>query len=228
VSSTTSPSPVVGKPDEIVKRLDERAVSACKKLDALNRVLGLKGSNRTTLLRARDVLLAQVADIEALSAEVAGLADPATVRVNILRGTIAIPDDLVWLHDTNGPVAGLRAALAAANARAEEMRKIAATLGCEDDPFAAWETLELVLTALRFYADERVYGEMDGDEALRLFGEAHCMVNKLCLTSGPPGRIRVEVPVGRAVPPILSDWGKRARDLLARLNPAGSEGGADG
>jgi len=35
----------------------------------------------------------------------ANLADPVFVRLNMLRGGIARPDDLVWLHDTNGPVA---------------------------------------------------------------------------------------------------------------------------
>jgi len=33
------------------------------------------------------------------------LADPHAVRVNILRGQIAVPSDLVWLGDTDGPVA---------------------------------------------------------------------------------------------------------------------------
>jgi hypothetical protein len=47
------------------------------------------------------------------------LQNPAAVRVNILRGTIKVPEDLVWLHDTNGPVAAIRAALDAALARAE-------------------------------------------------------------------------------------------------------------
>lgn len=51
---------------------------------------------------SRDLLLSQAAALAALS-------DPVVVRVNILRGTIAIPEDLVWLHDTNGPVAELRA-----------------------------------------------------------------------------------------------------------------------
>lgn len=45
------------------------------------------------------------------------LSDPIAVRANILRGGIARPDDLVWLHDTNGPVA---LALAAAEKRGEE------------------------------------------------------------------------------------------------------------
>ncbi|MDQ0302918.1 hypothetical protein [Ancylobacter polymorphus] len=33
------------------------------------------------------------------------LSDPVFVRLNILSGGIARPDDLVWLHDTDGPVA---------------------------------------------------------------------------------------------------------------------------
>jgi len=41
--------------------------------------------------------------------ELALLSDPEAVRVNIMRGTIAKPDDLVFLHDTNGPVAALKA-----------------------------------------------------------------------------------------------------------------------
>jgi hypothetical protein len=36
------------------------------------------------------------------------LSDPAAVRLNILRGLIKIPDDLVWFYDTHGPVAELR------------------------------------------------------------------------------------------------------------------------
>lgn len=56
----------------------------------------------------------------------AWLADPAFIRVNMLRGGIAKPADLVWMNDTNGPVA---AALAVARREgAEEMRERAAVL----------------------------------------------------------------------------------------------------
>lgn len=51
----------------------------------------------------------------------AWLQDSALVRVNILTGRIAKPDDLVWLHDTNGPVADALAG--ARRSGAEEMRE---------------------------------------------------------------------------------------------------------
>ena len=48
-------------------------------------------------------------EVERLTREndslVESLRDPAAVRANILRGAISIPPDLVWLHDTDGPVA---------------------------------------------------------------------------------------------------------------------------
>ncbi len=54
------------------------------------------------------------------------LKDPTSVRVNILRGQIVPPSDLVWLHDTSGPVAGLVAAAVEA-----EREQIAAMLKAE-------------------------------------------------------------------------------------------------
>ena len=59
----------------------------------------------------------------------AWLQDPALVRVNMLRGGIAVPADLVWLHDTNGPVADALAA--ARRAGAEEMRAAAAAVAAD-------------------------------------------------------------------------------------------------
>src|SRR5574343_165515 len=56
------------------------------------------------------------AKLAAAEADLAKLSDPVAVRANILRGAIAIPDDLLWLHDTAGPVAELREKLAAAEA----------------------------------------------------------------------------------------------------------------
>lgn len=51
----------------------------------------------------------------ALAAEVEQwrkLADDKTaVRVNLLRGTIARPDDIIFMHDTQGPYAALAEAL---------------------------------------------------------------------------------------------------------------------
>jgi len=63
----------------------------------------------------------------------AWLQDSALVRVNILTGRIAKPGDLVWLHDTNGPVAD--AIDAARRAGAEEMRAACLDLsrGCQHD-----------------------------------------------------------------------------------------------
>lgn len=58
-----------------------------------------------------------LAELSRLTSEIeqvrAMLADPVAVRVNLLRGTIAKPDDLIFMHDTNGPYARLQAALAA-------------------------------------------------------------------------------------------------------------------
>ena len=54
-------------------------------------------------------VLALISRVEAAEANLALLSDPESVRVNIMRGTIAKPDDLVFLHDTNGPVAALKA-----------------------------------------------------------------------------------------------------------------------
>lgn len=59
-------------------------------------------------------------ELRKAKSDLAKLSDPAAVRASILRGTIAIPDDLVWLHDTNGPVAELRAKLAAAEYQAHD------------------------------------------------------------------------------------------------------------
>lgn len=53
------------------------------------------------------------------------LNQPGAMRVNVLRGTIKLPDDLVWLHDTNGP-----AAEACAQARDATLREAAAW--CEE------------------------------------------------------------------------------------------------
>lgn len=50
------------------------------------------------------------------------LQDPMAVRLNILRGGIAIPTDLVWLHDTNGPVAELRDRATSAERERDEAR----------------------------------------------------------------------------------------------------------
>lgn len=49
-----------------------------------------------------------VANERALIADT--LLDPESVRINLLRGTIATPPGLVWLTDTDGPVAQLVAA----------------------------------------------------------------------------------------------------------------------
>lgn len=98
----------------------------------------------------------------------------------------------------------------------KELAKIATALGEPNDPFAAWERLEAVLATLRFYAAETTYSELTGDDAERLKVPAYSMVNIACLTSGN-GRIKVEVPTGHCVPPILGDWGKRARALLTAL-----------
>lgn len=50
-------------------------------------------------------------DEEAFFEALRRLKDPASVRVNLLNGTIAKPPDLVWWHDESGPAAALRAAL---------------------------------------------------------------------------------------------------------------------
>jgi hypothetical protein len=52
------------------------------------------------------------------------LADPEAVRLNILRGTIKKPDDLVWLHDTVGPIAALRKQAEAGAMLAEVVRHV--------------------------------------------------------------------------------------------------------
>lgn len=62
------------------------------------------------------------------------LSDPLFVRLNILSGGIARPDDLVWLHDTNGPVAAKvreaeRAVLERAAARVEDGIAVARKIG---------------------------------------------------------------------------------------------------
>ena len=62
---------------------------------------------------AREALSTPVSDWlsardESIRSEILGmLADPQAVRANILRGVIKVPSDLVWLHDTDGPVAKL-------------------------------------------------------------------------------------------------------------------------
>lgn len=58
---------------------------------------------------AAEQLRALLTESHALKEDLAKLTDPAAVRANILRGTIAKPDDLVFLHDTNGPVAAIEA-----------------------------------------------------------------------------------------------------------------------
>lgn len=95
---------------------------------------------------------------------------------------------------------------------ARELRKIAERLGCADDPFAAWETLEVVLNALAFYADNRTYLELEVDEAERLYPgkTVHNMVNRKSL-------FKFEASAGRAVPLIMSDWGDKAREATAAL-----------
>ena len=51
-----------------------------------------------------------VLEFKARVAELEGsLRDPMAVRVNLLRGAIAAPADLVWLNDSAGPVAQIRA-----------------------------------------------------------------------------------------------------------------------
>ena len=74
------------------------------------------------MMRIEDVVseLKRISDLEARLEKAEAereniekqLQDPAAVRVNMLRGGIAKPDGLVWLHDTDGPVAE-----AVANAR---------------------------------------------------------------------------------------------------------------
>jgi len=59
------------------------------------------------------------------------LADPAAVRVNMLRGGIARPHDLVWLHETNGPVAQRERIIARLVNWIEE--EVGAVLPLEDD-----------------------------------------------------------------------------------------------
>jgi hypothetical protein len=154
------------------------------------------------------------------------------VRRRAALRTAAPAEAVAWLHNLTGiirtdkpylgldedytplyaapPVAGEREKAAPA-----ELAKIAESLGCGEDPFAAWETLEVVLSALRFYADHQSYVELPADEAETLAppNALHCMIDRACLTSGT-GRLRVEVPVGNAVPLILSDWGDRARASL--------------
>lgn len=63
-----------------------------------------------------------------MKAAVELLNQPGALRANLLRGSIKAPDDLVWLHDTNGPVAAK--VLEAHNAGRAEMREEAAGL-CE-------------------------------------------------------------------------------------------------
>jgi hypothetical protein len=82
----------------------------------------------------RDAAQAQVADLQVISrnerarAEAAeGLMrvlgeDKAAVRANLLRGSLARPDDLIFMHDTDGPYAKLEAKLAAAERDAARYR----------------------------------------------------------------------------------------------------------
>jgi hypothetical protein len=50
-----------------------------------------------------DAAKQRIAELEGI------LSDPSAVRGNIMRGSIKTPDDLVWLYDTNGPVAAVKA-----------------------------------------------------------------------------------------------------------------------
>lgn len=83
---------------------------------------------------ARAALLAgeRLTEIDALRA---ALSDPTAVRANILAGRIATPPDIVWLHDTNGPVAELRARAEKAEAERDAWREsIESALGLQPDP----------------------------------------------------------------------------------------------
>src|SRR5690349_10203057 len=86
----------------------------------LGMLTGLIANKKTTDQERRYATDAFNAVREAATA-LGSLTDPAAVRVNILRGTIVIPDDLVWLHDTNGPVAEIRARAEAAEAQVQSL-----------------------------------------------------------------------------------------------------------
>ena len=73
--------------------------------------------------------------------ELALLSDPEAVRVNIMRGTIAKPDDLVSLHDTNGPVAALKAE----NERLREACRYIVDAGDSGDEMTAIEKARTAL-----------------------------------------------------------------------------------
>lgn len=103
------------------------------------------------------------------------LADPAAVRINLLQGTIAKPDDVVFLHDTNGPVAELRTVLAAERERVKALEErltvicsefaqqhplivAARRLSSEGDGVEAVASSRAkLLAALHFYSDPKSY-----------------------------------------------------------------------
>lgn len=66
---------------------------------AAARALPAERRAREEAERERDALQRYADDTQRI------LADPAAVRINLLQGLIAKPDDLVFFHDTHGPVA---------------------------------------------------------------------------------------------------------------------------
>lgn len=79
------------------------------------------GPTKEELTLAADILSRYAAVAADLLKVCLVLKDPEAVRHNILRGEIVVPSDLVWLHDTNGPVAEkVKAALAGQKVALEE------------------------------------------------------------------------------------------------------------
>lgn len=169
-----------------------------------------RDEGRTVLADQIDEALSALIGIPgAEKLEAVAWTDGASVR---MMQTGVLPSLLVWPNEEPEHPMPLYAAptSGAEKLAEEELRKIATTLGEPDDPFSAWETLSLILNALRFYADPEMHQNFVRIEDVGKYDHGfptYSMVDR-------PGLYRIEAPTGYVVPLIFSDGGALARSVL--------------
>lgn len=115
---TARPAPsepvALGKLAELVRRLRDRALIES----------GYSNPSAVLMRNAADALANTEAQMRELEQWRQLATDPAAVRVNLLRGTLAKPDDLIFMHDTNGPYAALEAQMRGMRERIAEQDRV--------------------------------------------------------------------------------------------------------
>ena len=134
-----------------INELTERAEAAEAELHRIGSQLNEEIGKQILRAEAAEARLAErAAEVARLTAELARAVDiykdPAVTHANILNGRIVLPSFYVNITDDFGPVADLRAALAAAN---EDAARLASSLENDAYPFPIRRSIDEKDAALR-------------------------------------------------------------------------------